>query len=468
MNMFSRGARNAFRNLTRTSSIVVILGISIGLALAMLVARQAVSHKIETVKSSVGNTVSIAPAGARGFEGGGEPLTSEQAAKLTQIAHVTNSTQTLNDRLTTDNTSLESAIDAGSLGRRNANRSGVGFEQAPPAMPEGMINGGDTATSGQVTRTFTPPVTLIGTNNPTAAISSSGETGKITSGTAFATNATDNVAMIGSALADKNNLKVGSTFTAYGKEVKVVAIYESGTRFGGNQVLMPLSVVQTLSSQAGQLTGVTLTVDSIDNIASVSASAKQIMGDTGDTTDSQSQVNAAVEPLQNIQTISLYSLIGAVFAGAIIILLTMIMIVRERRREIGVLKAIGGSNITVMGQFIVEAVTLTLLGAIVGIGFGIAAAAPITNALISSSSTTSTGMAGGPEGMRMGGGMMMRSGPEGAGRALRQSVENIQVNVGWDIILYGIGAALIIAIIGSALASIFISKVRPSEVMRAE
>lgn len=70
MNMISRGARNAFRNYLRTGSIVIILGISIGLALSMLVAREAVTTKIETVKSSVGNTVTVAPAGARGFEGG--------------------------------------------------------------------------------------------------------------------------------------------------------------------------------------------------------------------------------------------------------------------------------------------------------------------------------------------------------------------------------------------------------------
>ena len=224
---------------------------------------------------------------------------------------------------------------------------------------------------------------------------------------------------------------------------------------------MPLATVQTLSDQKDQLTSITLNVDSIDNISSVSTAAKSIMGDNGDITDSESQVASAVEPLQNIQTISLYSLIGAVFAGAIIILLTMIMIVRERRREIGVIKAIGGSNATIMGQFVVEAITLTLLGAVVGIGVGVAAAAPITSALVSSS--TNVAPTGGPG---MGG--MMRGGPGNTGRALQQSVENIQANIGWEVIVYGVIAALLIAIVGSALASIFISKIRPSEVMRAE
>ena len=459
MNMISRGARNAFRNIIRTGSIVIILGISIGLALAMLVARQAVTAKIDTIKSSVGNTVSVAPAGARGFEGGGEPLTKDQAAKLTAIDHVSSTIQTVSDRLTTDNTTLKSGIDAGSLGQRNSERSGVGFQQAPPQMQNGEGRQGESSSSssqGTVTRTFTPPVTVVGSNNPEKALASDGVTFKLTSGTSFAADSTEHVAIIGKAIADKNSLAVGSTFTAYGTEFKVVGIYDTGTQFTNNQVIMPLAVVQTLSDQVDELTSITLNVDSVDNISSVSTAAKKVMGDSGDVTDSASTVESAVAPLENIQTISLYSLIGAVFAGAIIILLTMIMIVRERRREIGVIKAIGGSNVIIMGQFIAEAITLTLLGAIVGIGIGVAAAAPITSALVSSSSTTTQagGMMGGPG--------------RGAGRALQQSAENITATVGWEIILYGIGAALIIAIIGSALASIFISKVRPAEVMRAE
>lgn len=59
MNPYTRGVRNAFRNVVRTGSIVVILSISVGLIIAMLAARQAVQTKIDTVKSSVGNTISV-------------------------------------------------------------------------------------------------------------------------------------------------------------------------------------------------------------------------------------------------------------------------------------------------------------------------------------------------------------------------------------------------------------------------
>jgi putative ABC transport system permease protein len=138
----------------------------------------------------------------------------------------------------------------------------------------------------------------------------------------------------------------------------------------------------------------------------------------------------------------------------------MIMIVRERRREIGVLKAIGASNAKVMFQFMTEAVTLTLLGAVIGIALGVVAGNPITKLLVTNSTSTTSSS-------------IQRGGGGGFGRAfgrggLQNSVSNIHAAVGWSIILYGLAAAIIIALVGSAIASFFIAKVRPAEVMRAE
>jgi putative ABC transport system permease protein len=134
----------------------------------------------------------------------------------------------------------------------------------------------------------------------------------------------------------------------------------------------------------------------------------------------------------------------------------MIMIVRERRREIGVIKAIGASNVRIMIQFMVEAATLTTLGAIIGIGLGFIAGNPITKLLVTNSTNN------------VGPGSFAVSGGRGAFGGFHRSFNAIHAVVGWDILLYGLGAALIIAILGSALASLFIAKVRPAEVMRAE
>lgn len=455
MNVFTRGVRNAFRNGIRTFSIVVILGLSVGLALAMLVARQAVEQKINSVKSSIGNTISIAPAGAQGFEGGGEPLTTDQLNKVTSVTNVTKVTQTLNDRLTTDNTNLVSAVEPGSLGRRQARNSGVGFTPPPDAERSG-------GTAQNVTRTFTPPVIVTGTNDIDATAAFSGSTADFTSGKALDASKDEDLAVVGKALADKNNLKIDSTFTMYGKSIKVVGIYDTGNTFANAGLVVSLPALQRLSSQAGSVTAAVVEVNSIDNIDPTVASIKSVLGDKADVTSNQETSKQAIAPLENVKSISLFSLIGALVAGSVIILLTMMMIVRERRREIGVMKAIGASNLKTTLQFISEAVTLTFIGMVVGLAIGIAAANPVTKVLVNNSTSNSSQST-------------QQTPTAGTRRAFRNigsnsltSVRNVKAAVGWDILAYGVGAAFVIAIIGSAVPAFFISKIRPAEVMRAE
>lgn len=454
MSPVSRGIRNAFRNSIRTFSIVIILGLSVGLALSMLVARQAVQEKINTVKTSIGNTVSISPAGAQGFQGGGEPLTTAQLAKVESVSHVTKLTETLSDRLTSDTSNLTSAIDAGTLGNRQAGNSGVGF-QAPPQT--GNQQGG--GSNQDITRTFTPPVIVTGTNDLSNPSTYGGDAVTYTSGKALDPTKDADEAVVGKALAEKNKLSVGSTFTAYSKTIKVVGIYDTGNTFSNAGLIMSLSALQRLSSQSNKVTSATATVDSVDNIDAAVTAIKSTLGDKADVTNSQESAKATIAPLENVKSISLFSLIGALVAGSVIILLTMMMIVRERRREIGVMKAIGSSNLKTMFQFVSEAVTLTFLGLIVGLVIGIAAANPITKVLVNNSTSSSTSQTAPRPG---------QGGLRGFGRNGLTSIQNVKASVGLDIIGYGIGSAFIIAVVGSALPALFISKIRPAEVMRTE
>jgi len=281
-------------------------------------------------------------------------------------------------------------------------------------------------------------------------------------------------------MATKNNLKVGSTFTAYGATLTVAGIFTSSTKTGGNTIVVALPTIQRLTNQPDIITSATATVDSLDNLSSTTDAVKSTLGSNADVQSSQSEADNAVQPLQNVASISLFSLIGAVIAGSAIILLTMIMIVRERRREIGILKAIGASNTRVVLQFMSEAITLTVAGAIIGILIGVAGGNPVTNLLVTSSTqsaatvntptkaTTFGGSFGtaGPRaafGSRPAGGFLSRN-----GTSLKNSVTNITTNIGWSILAYGLAAALAIAIIGSACAGWMIARVKPYEVMRAE
>lgn len=450
MNFISRGIRNAFRNTIRTVSIVLILGLSIGLAIIMVLARQAVQAKIDSVKSSIGNIVTISPAGARGTEGGGEPLTNDQISQVKALPNVSNVTVSLTDRLATTDTNLQSAVDAGSLGQRQ-NRGNFGSRQ-----------GGN----------FTPPIIVVGTNNPSSLQSFGGGTVTISTGQSFDGNSNDNVAVIGQGVASKNNLSVGSTFQAYGSNITVSGIFSSGNRFSDNLVVMPLATVQRLSGQSNAVTSAIVQVDSISNLQSSVLAIQSKLGSAADVVSQQDTSAQALVPLESIKNISLIVLVGAVIAGAVIIFLTMLMIVRERRREIGVTKAIGATNSKIIAQFIVEAVTLTMIAMIVGLGIGIVGSTPVTNTLVASSSTTATQDQPGngpnpPAGVQMGRGGFA-GGIRGAGQSANSALSNIKVAVGWNVLLYAVIAAMCIAILGSAVPAWLIARVRPAEVMRSE
>jgi putative ABC transport system permease protein len=372
---------------------------------------------------------------------------------VSSTSHVTSLSESLTDRLDTSQTNLVSSINPGALGNRF--RGGGAGGNGP-----GGASGSSSAT------TFTLPISVIGTNDTSSTGSAlggsagGGGTLKVTSGQAFDASKDADVAMVGSALATKNNLKVGSTFQAYGAKFTVAAIFDAGNTFSNSEMLIPLPTEQRLSGQAGDITSATATVDSIDNVSSATTAIQNELGSsTADVVSDQSSAAAAVAPLQNIKTISFYSLIGSLVAGSIIIFLTMLMIVRERRREIGVLKAIGSSNIKIVMQFVTESLTLTIFGSIIGVLAGLALSNPILSVLVSSNTTTQT-MGGGFGGR--GGGFTRVIG--GGTRAIR-SLHSV---VGYDVLLYGLLAAFIIAVVGSAIPAWLIAKVRPAEVMRGE
>ncbi len=450
MNFVSRGVRNAFRNIIRTFSIVLILGLSIGLALTMLIARQAVQSKIDSVKSSIGNTITISPAGARGFQGGGEPLTADQANQVRALPNIVSVTEVLQDRLESTNTNLVSSIEAGTLGRR--------------------FNGGTSANGNNPNRpaqNFTPPVSAIGTNTLEGPVLSGGGTISLSSGQLFDPKSDANTAVIGKDLATKNNLIVGSTFTAYSAPITVSGVFDSGNSFSNNVVVLPLATLQRLSNQPGTVSSIIVQVDSITSMTSATSAIQAKLGTVADVVSQQDTSEQALAPLESIKSITMISVIGSVVAGAVIIFLAMLMIVRERRREIGVLKAIGSNNRKIVAQFMVEAITLTMLAMLVGVAIGIVGSSPMTKVLVTSSTATNQTAAPSPGGPAPQGNQL-GSRLRGAGQNVNQSINNIKVSVGWQILLYGFIAALLIAVIGSTIPAWLIAKVRPAEVMRSE
>ncbi len=459
MNVVSRGVKNAFRSPMRSGAIILMLAISIGLILSMLVARSSVNTKIDQVKSAAGTNITISPAGVFGFDGGGNNLTSTQVTQISKTAHIATTSATLSDQMAATDTNLTPSLTLGNFGARQARLDNSSSNSSGSTSTSSSSSANSEFASRPVP---TPHTTVTGTTNPNS-ISTNGGSLSITSGKTIDGNSNSYVALVGKDLATKNNLVVGKTFTAYGGTVTVSGIYTTGNTFQDSGIIMPLATIQTLSGQSGEVSSVIATVDSSDNVNATVTSLKSTLGSKADIVSQTQQATDSVSSLQSISGLALTSVIGAAIAGSVIILLAMIMIVRERRREIGVIKAIGGTNKKVMAQFVAEALTITVVGSIVGLTLGILVSGPMTSSLVSnsqnsSSTQSSTRAAAGP------GGALFRGGINRIGSNITQVTSSVTPGV----FASAVAITLLIAIIGSAIPAWFIARISPAEVLRAE
>jgi len=475
MSVVARGTKNAFRNSIRTVSIVAILALVIALALVMLLSMKAVQAKIDSVKGSIGNTITVSPAGGRDFQGGGNPLVAADVAKARAVPHVVSVTATLRGRLRT-----QGSTSGGFGGDANANEvTNLTSPITPGTLGQQNNGGGGGGATQQLPTNFTLPITVTGTTDPSNVQVSGVNSIKLVSGTSFDAKSSANVAIVGKDLATKNNLTEGSTFQAYGQTITVVGVYDSGNTFSNAGIFMPLATLQTLSGQPGDVTSVIVQVDSVDNLDTTVAALQSALGTKADVVSGTTTTADTLSSLNSIKTVATYSLVGALVAGAVIIFLSMLMIVRERRREIGVLKAIGSSNGKISFQFVCEALTLTGMAAVAGVLLGIVLSNPVLDALVSTTSSTSSaattgfgrGGFGPPGGGGGGAGGVVRFNPGNFGRGITQfgdTLSNLHTVVGFNVLLYGILAAIGIAIVGTAIPAWLTAKVRPAEVMRTE
>ena len=144
-----------------------------------------------------------------------------------------------------------------------------------------------------------------------------------------------------------------------GKPFRVVGVYTTENDFGDNHVFIPLAAFRETFRPGKKLGKIFVTVDSVANVEKVVEELKAIP--EADVVTTPEAVSTARTTLGGIAATSAFGSLVLFAVGGVLVSFVMVLITKERIREIGTLKAIGASNTEVVGQFLAEVFALTLM-----------------------------------------------------------------------------------------------------------
>ncbi len=173
--------------------------------------------------------------------------------------------------------------------------------------------------------------------------------------------------MLGRVLAANLDKKFGDTVEIYGEPFEVVGIYEADNVFENGGIAVLLEELQRLMDRPHQVTGFTVRTEHPEDPQAIDAVRRKIEAlQTGITADPATEFIGSVNQIRTAQAVAWLTSAIALIIGAVGVLNTMIMSVYERAREIGTLRAIGWKKRRVVRMIMVEALLLSIGGAILG------------------------------------------------------------------------------------------------------
>ena len=194
-----------------------------------------------------------------------------------------------------------------------------------------------------------------------------------------------NVCVLGCDVADAlfpERSAVGQSVTMSNEKFTVVGIFAKQGSFLGlfsfdNQIVIPLTAFKKYFVKKGSETDVRVKVRDKTHLeeakAELTGDMRRVRGLLPDQEDdfaisAQESFKATLDPIKTGIAIAGLFITGlALFVGAIGIMNITFVSVRERTREIGTRKALGARRRTILLQFLIEAVSICLLGGLVGL-----------------------------------------------------------------------------------------------------
>lgn len=311
---------------------------------------------------------------------------------------------------------------------------------------------------------------------------------KITDGRAITkSDVGKKVTVINETLAEENDLSVGDSITIESAtdedttvKLKIVGIYKT-TSSGDDQAqnfsfLNPYNKLYTPYTATAALKGddykntidsAVYYMDDAKNMDTFVKAAKKtsIDFDTYTLNTNDQLYQQMVGPIENVASFSKNVVYLVSVAGAVILGLIVMMSIRERKYEMGVLMAIGEKRWKLIGQFLTE----ILIVAVIAIGLasvtGNLVANQLGNQLLSQQISSSTDSTQTASGQMPGGGGGMGGKMFGHSSSNVDVIDSLNVAVSMNDMLILGGIGILIAIIATLLPSISVLRLHPKTIL---
>ena len=192
--------------------------------------------------------------------------------------------------------------------------------------------------------------------------------------------------VLGSELAARTGLNLGDTaeiITAHAgdsaasgnkRRVRVSGIFRNGLfEYDSTWIYLPLETAAAISGEAHAAAVIGVQVTNIYDVKVIAAQLKQLLGSSYASVDWQDANRALFTALALERRMATLIIGLIIFIAALNITTTLILVVVERRRDIAILNTMGATTGSIMSIFVVEGAIVGLFGAVGGVLFGAAA-----------------------------------------------------------------------------------------------
>lgn len=185
---------------------------------------------------------------------------------------------------------------------------------------------------------------------------------------------------IGDRLAERSGLHVGGSVTIGGRAMRIVGVFHSGILFEDSGAVIPLSTAQSIAGRPGEATTIAIVLRTGARAARVRADLMREFPGLQAISEPEEAIRSGANG-ELIHSAATVIVLLALLIGGISVMNTMLLVTLERRGEFAVMSAVGWSPAQVAGMVLGEGAATGLLGAIVGLAFGVLGSGLLIRAL---------------------------------------------------------------------------------------